>query len=224
MTTETKTRRARREPLSRERVVETAIRLADEGGIESLSMRKLADQLGVVPMATYYHFANKDDLLDAMVDAMYAEIDLPTEGADWKAAMRRQTSSVRAVLARHRWALGVMESRIQPGPANLRYHDTVIGALRHAGFSVAMAIHVFTLLDSYVFGFALQEQTLPFESTDRVGDVASAILSQVPADDYPNLAETVVEHVGKPGYDFGDEFEFGLGVILDGLERFREAA
>jgi AcrR family transcriptional regulator len=222
MSLKQRSRTRRRVPLSRQRVLPVAIKLADQGGIESLSMRNVAQELGVYPMALYNHFANKDDLLNAMVDAMYAEIGLPAEADDWKAAMRQQAASVRAVLARHRWALGVMESRSQPGPANLRYHDVVIGSLRRAGFSPAAAVQVFTLLDSYVFGFALQEQTLPFESTDQVGEVAAEILSQVPTADYPNLAEAMAEYVGKPGYDFGDEFEFGLEVVLGGLERYRE--
>jgi AcrR family transcriptional regulator len=195
-----------------------AIKLADDGGIESLSMRNVAAELGVYPMALYNHFANKDDLLDAMVDAMYAEIDFSAGGSDWKAAMRLQASSVRDVLARHRWALAVMESRLHPGPANMRYHETVIRGLRRAGFSIEMAIHAFTALDSFIFGFALQEQTLPFEGTDQVGEVATEILSQFPAADYPYLAETVAEHVGKPGYDFASEFDFGLDLILAGLD------
>jgi AcrR family transcriptional regulator len=198
-----------------------AIRLADEGGIESLSMRNVAQELGVYPMALYNHFANKDDLLDAMVDVTYAEIDISAGGSEWKAAMRQQASSIREVLARHRWALGVIQSRVHPGPGNMRYHDTVIRALRQAGFSVEMAVHAFTVLDSFIFGFALQEQTLPFEGTDQVGELATEILSQFPADDYPYLAETVAEHVGKPGYDFASEFDFGLDLILTGLDSLR---
>jgi AcrR family transcriptional regulator len=198
-----------------------AIKLADEGGIESLSMRNVAAELGVYPMALYNHFANKDDLLDAMVDLIYAEIGISAGGSDWKAAMRQQASSIREVLARHRWALGVIQSRVHPGPANMRYHDMVIRALRQAGFSVEMAVHAFTVLDSFIFGFALQEQTLPFESTDQVDELATAILSQFPADDYPYLAETVAQHVGKPGYDFASEFDFGLDLILTGLDSLR---
>src|SRR4029079_16561806 len=148
-----------RVPLSRQRVLRTAIKLADEGGIESLSMRNVAHELGVYPMALYNHFANKDDLLDAMVDVMYEEIDVTAGGSDWKGAMRQQANSIREVLARHRWALGVIQSRVHPGPGNMRYHDMVIRALRQAGFSVAMAVHAFTLLENFIFGFALLAQT-----------------------------------------------------------------
>src|SRR3954463_8973185 len=134
-----RSRTRRRVPLSRQRGLRTAIKLADEGGIESLSMRNVAQELGVYPMALYNHFANKDDLLDAMVDVMYEEIDVTAGGTDWKGAMRHQADSIRDVLARHRWALGVIQSRVHPGPGNMRYHDMVIGALRQAGVSLAMA-------------------------------------------------------------------------------------
>jgi len=221
MVVKERSRTRRRVPLSRQRVLRTAIKLADEGGIESLSMRNVAQELGVYPMALYNHFANKDDLLDAMVDVMYEEIDVTAGGSDWKGAMRQQANSIREVLARHRWALGVIQSRVHPGPGNMRYHDMVIRALRQAGFSVAMAVHAFTLLDSFIFGFALQEQTLPFESTDQVDKLAIEILSQFPADDYPYLAESVAEHVGKAGYDFASEFDFGLDLILAGLDSLR---
>ena len=204
--------------LSRERVLETAMIRADQGGLEALTMRTLADELGVAPMALYRHVANKDDLIDAMIDVVFGEIGLPSGGADWKTAMRQRAISLRDVLARHRWAIGLMESRRNPGPANLRHHDAVIGKLRAAGFSVVMAAHAYSLLDAYIYGFALTKLNLPFESSADVGEVAQAMLEPFPVNEYPNLVEFLNEHVLKPGYDYGDEFEYGLELILDGLE------
>jgi AcrR family transcriptional regulator len=210
-------------PLSRDRVLGAAITLADEGGIEALSMRKLAQELGVVPMALYKHVSNKDDMLDGMVDVIFSEIDLPLGEVDWKKAMRQRAVSARAVLSRHPWAIGLTESRMKPGPANLRHHDSVIGCLREAGFSIEMAIHAYSALDSYIYGFALQEQTLPFENPEEVGEVAETMLQEFPADEYPHLAETIVEHINRSGWEYADEFEFGLDLTLDGLERLRDA-
>src|SRR5215467_12145207 len=149
-----------RVPLSRERVLETAIALADEGGLAGLTMRKLAQQLGVEAMSLYNHVANKEDLLDGMVDLVFAEIGLPAHGTDWKAALRQRAIGTRAALERHRWAIGLMESRSQPGTANLRHHDAVLGCLREAGFSIAMAAHAYSVLDSYIYGFTLNKQSL----------------------------------------------------------------
>jgi AcrR family transcriptional regulator len=206
-------------PLSRERVLRAAIAFADAKGIESLSMRKLGQELGVEAMSLYKHVANKDDMLDGMVDVVFSEIDLRCNGVHWKTAMRARAISARAALSRHPWAIGLTESRMRPGPANLRHHDSVIGCLRDAGFSIEMAIHAYSALDSYIYGFALQERSLPFETPDQAGEVAEIILNQFPPDEYPNLAETVVELVTKSGYDYADEFVFGLDLILDGLEQ-----
>jgi AcrR family transcriptional regulator len=206
-------------PLSRERVLQAAVAFADERGIESLTMRKLGEALGVEAMSLYNHVANKDELLDGMVDIVFGEVGLPPGDADWKAAMRRRAVSARQVLAHHRWAIGLMESRTSPGPATLRHHDAVIGCLRGAGFSVPMAAHAFSLLDSYVYGFALQEATLPFDTAEQTAEVAEMILSGLQPDEYPHLTELAVEHVLQPGYSYGDEFEFGLDLVLDGLER-----
>jgi AcrR family transcriptional regulator len=208
-------------PLSRDRVLRAAVTLADESGIESLSMRRLAQEFGVVPMALYKHVANKEDVLDGMVDIFFSEIDLPPNGCDWKTAMRQRAISTREVLTRHRWALGLTDSRMKPGPVNLRHHDAVIGCLRHAGFSIEMAIHTYSALDSYVYGFTLQEQTLPFDNPEEVGDVAEVMLEQFPVDEYPYLRETIVEHITKNGWDYADEFEFGLDLILGALTRLR---
>ena len=204
--------------LSRERVLAGAVTFADERGIEALTMRKLGEALGVEAMSLYNHVANKDQLLDGMVDIVFGEVGLPPGDVDWKTAMRRRAVSARQVLSRHRWAIGLMESRTSPGPATLRHHDSVIGCLRGAGFSVEMAAHAFSLLDSYVYGFALQEATLPFDTAEQTAELAEMILSSLQPDEYPHLTELAVEHVLKPGYDYGNEFEFGLDLILDGLE------
>ena len=223
MKTRTTNRAQGREPLTRERVLEAAVKLADQGGIESLSMRKLGQELGVEAMALYYHFASKDEVLDGSVDLVFSEIDLPASGADWKTAMRQRAVSVRDVLSRHRWAIGLMESRTNPGPANLRHHDAVIGSLRSAGFDMETAAHAYSLLDSYIYGFALTKMNLPFGTSQEIAAMAQSMLRPSPLDEYPNLVEMLTEHAMKPGYDYGDEFEYGLDVILDGFERVRAA-
>lgn len=210
--------------LSRERVLRTAINRADEGGLDALTMRSLAEELEVAPMALYRHIANKDDLVDAMVDVVFSEIGVPSGGGDWQTAMRRRAISVRDALARHRWAVGLMESRRRPGPANLRHHDAVIGRLRAAGFSIEMAAHAYSVLDSYIYGFALTKINLPFDTGDEVAEVAQDMLQPFPVNEYPNLVEFITEHAMKPGYDYGNEFEYGLDLILDGLERLGESA
>jgi AcrR family transcriptional regulator len=213
-----------RSPLNRERVLRAAVALADDSGIGSLSMRKLGDALGVEAMSLYNHVANKGDLLDGMVDFVFSEIDLPAAGADWKTAMRQRAIAAREVLSRHHWAIGLMESRTSPGPATLRHHEAVIGSLRRGGFSIEMAAHAYSVLDSYIYGFALQEASLPFETAEETADVAEMFFKQLPPDGYPYLTELTVEHVLQPGYDYGNEYEFGLDLILDGLERVRDGA
>ena len=153
-----------------------------------------------------------------IVDLVFVEIDLPAIGADWNPAMRRRAISVRDALLRHRWAIGLMESRTNPGPANLRHHDAVIGCLRAAGLDMAMAAHAYSLLDSYIYGFALTKMNLPFETTTDIAKIAESMLEPFAVGEYPNLADFITEHALKPGYDYGDEFEYGLDVILDGLE------
>jgi AcrR family transcriptional regulator len=223
-TTGTGTDRGQRTPLSRERVLLAAVALADESGSESLSMRKLGEAVGVEAMSLYHHVANKDDLLDGMIDVVFGEIELPSECADWMGAMRQRALSARQVLARHGWAIRFMESRSSPGPATLRHHDAVLGCLRNAGFSVRLAAHAFSLLDSYIYGFALQERSLPFDSPQQTAELAQEMLARFPENEYPHLAELTAEHVLQPGYDYGDEFAFGLDLILDGLERARGSA
>ena len=208
---------APRPPLSRQRALSTAVALADDEGIGALTMRRLAQELGVEAMSLYHHVANKDDILDGMVDTVFGEIERPADGADWKTAMRDRARSARAALTRHPWAISIMESRSSPGPATLRHHDAVLGSCRAAGFSVAMAAHAFSLLDSYIYGFVLQEVNLPFDETDDLEAVVESMMLPFSADDYPHLVELTTEHVLQPGYRYGDEFEYGLGLILDGL-------
>jgi AcrR family transcriptional regulator len=221
MTTQATPGAVTRSRLSRERVLRTAIDQADARGLEALSMRKLADVLEVAPMALYRHVANRDDLIDGMVDIVFSEVALPSSGTDWKTAMRRRAISLRDVLSRHRWAIGLMESRRHPGPANLRHHDAVLGSLRAGGFDIVGAAHAYSLLDSYIYGFALTKMNLPFETAEEIGDVAQEMLEPFPLNAYPNLMEILTEHVMKPGYDYGDEFAYGLDAILDSLERSR---
>jgi len=224
MSTQTDPDAAPRTPLTRQRVLRAAVALADRGGVGALSMRKLAQELGVEAMSLYHHVANKDDILDGIVDVVFGEIELPTGKAGWEAAMRRRSVSAREALRRHPWATGLMESRRTPGPANIRHHDAVLGVLRNAGFPVELAAHAYSLLDSYIYGFALQEASLPFQTPEETAEVAQEIMAVFPADDYPHLAEIATEHVLQPGYDYGDEFLYGLDLILDGLARARATA
>src|SRR5215475_2361600 len=209
---------AYRAPLSRDRVLRAAVALADAGGISSLSMRKLGEALGVEAMSLYNHITSKGDLLDGMIDTVFSEIDLPSAESDWRTAMRRRAISARQVLRRHRWAIGLMESRTSPGPATLRHHDAVLGSLRRAGFPVELAAHAYSLLDSYIYGFALQEASLPFRTGSEAAQVAQEISGQFASGQYPYLTEMAMEHVVQPGYDYGDEFETGLDLILDALQ------
>ncbi len=202
-------------------MLRAAMALADEAGLEAFTMRQLAQALGVAPMSLYRHVANKDDLVDGIVDLVFSEIELPAPGADWRTAMRQRAIAVRTALTRHPWAIGLMESRRNPGQANLRHHDAVIGSLRAAGFSIEMAAHAYSLLDSYTFGFAMTHMNLPFETSEEVAQLADTILAPFPAGEYPNLVEFITEHAMKSGYDYGDEFEYGLDLILDALEAVR---
>lgn len=208
----------RRGRLTRERVLRGALVIADTGGLGSLTIRSLAKELGVKPMSVYYYVANKDEILDALVDIVFGEIELPIPGRQWRSELARRADSARGVLGRHRWAIGLLESRPTPGPANLRHHDTVIATLREAGFSAEMTAHAYALLDSYVYGFALQEASLPFEGADGVGEVAEPIIELMGAGEYPHLVEMATSFYLQPGYDFANEFRFGLDLILDALE------
>jgi AcrR family transcriptional regulator len=209
----------RQGPLTRDRVLRAAIALADHSGIGALSMRRLGQVLGVEAMSLYNHVAGKGDLLDGMVDIVFSEIGPPASDVGWKPAMRQRAISARQALARHRWAIGLMESRRSPGPATLRHHDAVLGCLRRAGFSVEMTAHAYSVFDSYIYGFALQEASLPFQTAEETAQVAQEIAGQLPAGQYPHLAELATAHVLQPGYRYGDEFEIGLDLILDALDR-----
>ncbi len=191
--------------------------VADEQGLDALTMRRLGDAVGVEAMSLYNHVANKDDLLDGMVDLVFAEIDLPVRGTDWRPAMYDRAVSAREALTRHPWATALMESRVTPGPATLRHHEAVLASLRAGGFSVIMAAHAYSLLDSYLYGFCLQETALPFEADDDMEAVVDAILGDLPEDLYPHLRAMAVEHVLQPDYDYGAEFSYGLDLVLDSL-------
>lgn len=206
---------AERAPLSRDRVLDGAMAIADAGGIGSLTIRSLAQELGVKPMSVYHYVANKDEIIDGIVDRVYGEMELPAAEGDWRAEMHRRCTSAREVLGRHPWAIPLLQSRTAPGPATLHHHEAVIACLRGAGLSVEMTAHALALIDSYVFGFALSEAALPIHGPEAVPEIAEAIMQRFATGAYPHLLEFSTEHVMKPDYDFGEEFEFGLGVVLD---------
>ncbi|WP_104081677.1 TetR/AcrR family transcriptional regulator [Cryobacterium sp. Y11] len=210
--------------LSKQRVVVEAVRLADREGVDGLSMRRLAGALGAGAMSLYHYVASKEELLDAMVDLVFEEIELAPEGTDWQSAMRRRAISARQVLARHPWAIGLMESRTSAGPANLRHHEAVTACLRKAGFPVLMATHANWLLDSYVYGFALHAASVPFDTTDEFADMAENVfLPQLPPDEFPYLNESAAALIAA-GYDPAEEFIFGLDLVLAALEPLRVSA
>jgi AcrR family transcriptional regulator len=212
------TPRRDRARLSREKVLSGAVSVADAGGIAALTIRSLASELGVKPMAVYHYVANKDEILDGIVDTVFRDITLPSTTGDWRVQMRRRAHSARDVLRRHPWAIGLLESRTSPGPATLRHHDAVIATLRAAGFSLALTAHAYALIDSYTYGFALQEAGLPFDDEPTsVADVAEPFLQRFDPGDYPHLVEMMTGYFVKPGYSFGNEFAFGLELVLDGL-------
>lgn len=213
-------------------MLQAAVALAERDGLESLSMRKLADQLGVGAMTIYHYVPNKEQLLDGMIDIVFSEIELPSTDVEWKTALRQRAISTREVLNRHRWAVGLMESRMTPGPASLRVHDAILGCLREGGFSIEMAIQAYSVQDAYIYGFALQEKNLPFDDATGAAAVAQEQVRQFAqlaeeqqsaalAEEFPYLAEVVAEHVAKVGYDFAAAFEYGLDLILDALEKRR---
>jgi AcrR family transcriptional regulator len=215
-----------RAPLSRQLVLETAVTLADRHGIEWLSMRKLADELGVAAMSLYYYVPNKLELVDGMIDIVFSEIEPPSLEHDWKTAMRRRALSTRQALTRHRWAVGRMEGRTTHGPANLRLHDAVLGCLRAAGFSIEMTVHAYSVQDAYIYGFALQETDMASETPDDFAAEAQRQMREYEAAlaQYPHLVEVVGGYVAKSGYDYAKEFVFGLDLILDALDKHRDEA
>lgn len=207
-----------RTPLSRDRVLQSALDIADTGGISSLTIRSLAHDLGVKPMSVYHYVSGKDEIIDSIVDFVYGEIELPTIGGDWESEMRRRATSARQVLRRHPWSIALLQSRLRPGPSTVRHHNAVIGCLREGGFSTVGTAHAFALIDSFVHGFVLSETALPIHGPDAVADTAGAMVQQhLSSDDHPYLLEFVQQQVMQPDYDFGAEFDYGLDVVLGGF-------
>jgi AcrR family transcriptional regulator len=216
-----KKRKTRKRPLTRERVLAAAVSLADKKGLAAVSMRKVAARLRVEAMSLYHHVRNKDEILDGMVDVVFAEVEVP-QGVDWQTAMRGRAHSLRAAILRHPWAAGLLDSRRSPGPASLAHHDAVIRALREGGFSLSMTGHAFAVLDAFIYGFVLQQVSMPIESDAPVEQLGEDILAQLPADAYPHFVELTVGHAMQPGYAFADEFDYGLDLILEGLAARRD--
>lgn len=213
------TAKTTRAPLDLDRIVTTAIDLADVGGLEALSMRKLAAALGVEAMSLYYHVPNKEVLLDHMVDRIITEIGLPSLDDPWKKAMRARAMSAHEVFQRHSWAIGITDSRTTRDVESLRYYDRMVGCLLEAGFPLDLAGHALSVIDSYVYGFNLQQLNLPLDDAEQVADVSEAILQQIPPDEFPYLTRMILEHALQPGYDYAAEFTWGLDLVLDGIER-----
>ncbi len=205
--------------LTQDRVIEAAIKLADAGGIEGLSMRKLGHELGVEAMALYHHFANKNQLIEGMIDHVHREIQAPLDETNWRIFMRSRAESAFEVLSRHPWASPIMESGVNPGPSTLKDSESMIRCFREAGFSIEMTVHAVTVLNIYIYGAALQYAKLSFSTVEQAAEVGEAIKQQLPADAYPYLAEMITQHMMKAGYNPTDEFVFGLNLILDGIDR-----
>lgn len=212
-------KKADRRSLTAERVITGAVALADEIGIDAFTIRKLADAIDAKPMTIYHHVPNKEAIIDGMVDQVFSEIDLPPTELDWRPAIVVRCRSMRDVLARHPWASPLMDSRTTPGMAMLQHHDAVLGCFRTAGFSLEATGHAYAIIDAFLYGFALQEATLPATGGPEIAEVAAQMADQMATGLFPHLAEFTVGHVLQPGYEFGDEFDFGLNLILDGLER-----
>jgi AcrR family transcriptional regulator len=209
-----------RAPLTKETVIVAAVKLADAGGIESLSMRKLGQALGVEGMALYHHFANKEALIDGMVDSVHAEVKVPTDNQEWQAAMHERAVSAVQAAARHPWSAALIESRANPGVASMQLIDATVKCLLQAGFGIDMVAHVISVLDAYTFGFAQQLRS-PSDNIEQEAQMGQDILAQFPFDRYPYVGQLITEHVAKAGYRSMDEFEFGLELILDGVGRFK---
>jgi AcrR family transcriptional regulator len=209
----------RKQRLTVDRVLDGAMELADRIGVHALTIRRLAEALDTKPMTIYHHLPSKEAILDGMVDRVFAQIDPPPVDLDWKPAIRHRCMSARQVLSRHPWAVPLMESRMNPGPETLGHHDAVLGCLRRGGLSFEMTAHAYALLDSYVYGFALQEANLPATGGAEMAELAGTLIEPLPGGHFPHLTEFTTRHVLQPGYDFRTEFEFGLDLILDALER-----
>ena len=218
---ETDAHAAPRTPLNKERVLRAALELADAEGIEALSMRRLAKELGVEAMSLYNHVANKGEILAGIIDLVAGEFDLPSGESDWKAAMRRNAISSRDVLLRHRWATSIWMTQ-GGGPARLRNGDWMLRTLREAGFSPGLIYHAFHILESYVLGYTLQQLNFPYKGEELAG-LAADFLEQIPVADYPDLVEHIQQHL-EPHDEGTGGFELGLDLMLDGLDRARAAA
>src|SRR5215208_1311144 len=204
-----------RTPLSKERVLRAAIILADDGGIESLTMRKLAQKLGVEAMSLYHYVAKKDDILDGIVDLVISEIALPPQGAEWKAGIRELALSAHEALVRHPWACNLMWTT-SISPARLRYMEAILGTLRESGFSPNLTHHAYHALDSHITGFTLWQVNIPFKA-EEIAELGAAFLRELPTEEYPYVAEHTEQHLMPPDSEEKSEFEFGLDLILDGL-------
>ena len=204
---------------TRDRIMAAAIELADREGLEALTIRALASDMAVGPMTLYHYVQGKDDVLDGMVDAVFTQIALPDPTLPWREAVRGRCLSARAVLARHPWSVPLLESRRSPGPATLRHHNAMLACLLDGGLSIPLTAHAYAVLDSYVYGFAVQEANLPVQGGDGSNEVAAEISAAFTPEAYPYLVRFTAEHAMKPDYRFGDSFEFGLDILLDGLER-----
>lgn len=207
-----------RPPLTRQRVLKAAVALADRDGLGALTMRRLGNELGVEAMSLYKHVANKEKILDGIVELVVGEIEMPLDGSDWREAMRRRAASAREVLSRHSWAIGLLEARPLKGPTALRYLDAILGTLRAAGFSIENAVHAFWLLDSFVYGHVIQETSTPISTSEGLTESTGSALEEIPTEEYPHLVE-IGEEALRSGYSFDSEFEYGLDLILDALDR-----
>jgi AcrR family transcriptional regulator len=210
----------KRAPVTRERVLDAAFALADEAGLGAVSMRRIGKALGVEGMALYNHVADKDDILDAIVERVLTEIPLPPTDADWRDAMRARAEAARTVFLRHPWAVGLLESRsANSSPTRLQSFDAVLGCLRAAGFDATLAMRAFSTLDSYVYGAIFQEVTLPFDTPDSLEAVGDDLLAQM-GSAYPHLTEATMRAM-EDGWSHADQFRFGLDLVLEALEQRR---
>ncbi len=216
-------RRAAHTAMTRDRVLAAAITLADRSGIEALTIRALAAELGVKPMTIYHYVEGKEAVLDGMVDVLFSEFALPETGLDWREAVRRRCVSARDVLVRHPWSVPLLETRRSPGAATLRHHEAMLGYFFDAGLSLSLTAHAYAIIDSFVYGFALQESTVPVEGAAGDEDTTRQIAAQFTPASYPHLVRFATDHVLQPGYRFGDSFEYGLDLLLDGIAAARDA-
>ena len=216
-------READRIPLSRERVLHAAIGLSDASGLQSLTMRRLAQELGVEAMTLYYYVANKDEILKGIVEIVVGEIELPPVTLDWKSAIRRTAHSAYEILLRHRWAASQI-LRAGDTPARFRYMDALLGTFRSAGFSASQTDHAYHAIESHIMGFVLWEVGMDLGTREELAAMATDVLNALPADEYPHLVEHIHQHLKPRDPEDPGEFAFGLELILDGFERIRDAA